>query len=362
MRTFSDWNNEPPEFCEADFVAHNGGENSGSCVYSFVVTDIASGWTECLPLMARQEALVVEALEVLRSLLPFPLLGLDFDNDNTLINESVLAYCRTHGIKVTRSREYRKNDQAWIEQKNGAVVRRLVGHGRFSGVVATHTLGRLYQLSRLYVNFFQPSQKLQAKIRKGTKVTKIYLAPATPYQRVLDSSRVSEAVKEKLREQWCSLDPVRLLHDIRELQAALRALVKSSGSEYGEVSASQNLEKFLASLPRLWRNGDARPTHRIKPASSRYWRMRTNPFKDVWPEVLAWLQDGPDTTAKDLFARLRHDHPDHFYPGQLRTLQRQVREWRQAMARELIYVEVEKSDTGIERVLTAANLSGNIPK
>lgn len=361
VRTSSDWNNEPPGFCEADFVAHNGGVITGACVHSLVVTDVSSGWTECLPLVVRQQALVVEALEVLQARLPFPLLGLDTDNDGAFMNESVFDFCRTRRIKLTRSREYRKNDQAWIEQKNGSVVRRLVGHSRFTGMVTARTLGRLYQLSRLYVNFFQPSFKLRSKTREGAKVTKTYFKPATPCERLLNSKEVSEPIKESLREQRRALDPVRLLHGIRELQATLCALARPPGSEHGEVPASQSLDAFLAALPRLWRDGEVRPTHRTTPASPRTWRTRADPFKDVWPEVLGRLQDEPDATAKELFERLRRDHPGDFQPGQLRTLQRRVREWRHAMAGELIYAGVGTVDADARRTSPAVTLSGNIP-
>jgi len=346
VRTFSDWNGEPPGFCEADFVVHNGGITSGACVHSLVLTDVASGWTECLPIVARQEALVVEALEMIRTQLPFPLLGLDTDNDGAFLNDRVYGYCREHEIKITRSREYRKNDQAWIEQKNGSVVRRFVGYDRFVGIVAAYTLARLYRLTRLYVNFFQPSFKLRSKTREGARVTKTYFKPATPCQRLLDSAGISTAIKEQLREQRLSLDSIQLLHGIRELQATLGALARPPGSEHGEVPASQSLDSFLASLPRLWRAGEARPTHRTKPESARAWRTRAAPFQGVWPHVLGWLQEEPDATAKDLFERLQKSHPDLFRSGQLRTLQRRVRDWRQAIARELVYAGAGTPDLG----------------
>src|SRR4051795_9407243 len=97
---------------EADFVCHCGGTMSGSFVYTLVLTDIATGWTECIALAARQQHLVTEALNRIRKRLPFPLLGFDSDNDSAFINETVLEYCRQHGIEFTRSRPYRKNDQA----------------------------------------------------------------------------------------------------------------------------------------------------------------------------------------------------------------------------------------------------------
>ena len=113
---------------------------AGAFAWTLVLTDVATGWTECVPLPCRDGALVVEALTRLRGVLPFPLRGADFDNDSVFMNEDVVGWCRGNGIEVTRSRAYRKNDQAWVEQKNGAVVRRLVGHDRLEGVAATGEL------------------------------------------------------------------------------------------------------------------------------------------------------------------------------------------------------------------------------
>ncbi len=127
--TFADWNDPDPGFTEIDLVAHCGGDVSGSFVHTLVVTDIASGWTECVPLLVRDSSLVVEALARLRTSMPFRLRGIDSDNGSEFVNETLFAYCKAQGIEFTRARAYRKNDQAWVEQKNGAVVRRLVGTG-----------------------------------------------------------------------------------------------------------------------------------------------------------------------------------------------------------------------------------------
>jgi hypothetical protein len=144
-----------------------------------VLTDIATGWTECVPVVMRAGALALEALQVALELFPFPLKGVDFDNDGAFMNEPVVAWCRARGLEVTRSRAYRKNDQAWVEQKNGAVVRRLVGYGRFEGPASAAALARLYAAARLHVNLFQPSFKLREKIRIGAKVSKRWHSPAT---------------------------------------------------------------------------------------------------------------------------------------------------------------------------------------
>ena len=150
VRTFGDWKDPAPGFVEADLVAHCGGTLSGSFVWSLVLTDIASGWTECVPLLVREARLVVDALDHLRGALPFPLRGIDTDNGSEFLNEVLAAFCREQGIELTRSRPYRKNDQAWVEQKNGAVVRRMVGYGRLEGVPAAEALARLYSAARLF--------------------------------------------------------------------------------------------------------------------------------------------------------------------------------------------------------------------
>ena len=129
VRTFADWKEPAPGFVEADLVAHSGETMAGSMAHTLTLTDIASGWTECIALLVRDSALVVDALDRLRVSLPFPLRGIDTDNCSEFVNDTLLAFCTKHDIAFTRSRPYRKNDQAWVEQKNGAVVRRLVGYG-----------------------------------------------------------------------------------------------------------------------------------------------------------------------------------------------------------------------------------------
>ncbi len=100
------------------------------------------------------------------TLFPFPLRGVDFDSDSAFMNEPVVKWCRGQGLEVIRARAYRKNDQAWVEQKNGAIVRRLVGYTRFEGVAAVAALARLYAAARLHTNLIQPSFKLLQKSGK----------------------------------------------------------------------------------------------------------------------------------------------------------------------------------------------------
>lgn len=198
MRTFADWNEPSPGSMEMDLVAHCGDVNRGSFVHSLVMTDIASGWTEAAPIIVREGTLVVETLHRIRQGLPFSLQALDVDNSSEFVNERLIQYCLANGIQLTRSRPYRKNDQAWIEQKNGAVVRKLLGYKRFEGLAAARAITRLYAASRLFVNFFQPSFKLAAKQRDGAKVSKRYHPPLTPYERLLQAESIPEAAKTTL--------------------------------------------------------------------------------------------------------------------------------------------------------------------
>jgi len=343
VKTFSDWSEPLPGELEIDFVLHCGNSASGVYVSSLVGTDVCSGWTGAVGLLARETTLVTEGLDLLCDQFPVPVIGFNADNDSTFINDALVAYCESRNLKFTRSRPYRKNDQAWIEQKNGAVIRRFVGYDRFSGEVAGKLFGQLYLGIRLYVNYFQPSFKLLEKTREGAKVKRRYSTPMTPASRLLEHELVSDEDKDALRFERSQLDPLVLLHRIRDCQSALAAITspESAGSP-----GCDSLNEFLAHLPLLWKEGEARPTHRKYRVSTteRYWRTRKDPFEDVWPEILYWLSETPDATAKSLFEKLMIKYPGKFQSGQLRTLQRRVKEWRHVMARELVFACNEPED------------------
>ncbi len=357
IRTFADWKSPNPGYFEIDFVLHCGDSTAGSFIHTLVATDVCSGWTECVPLLAREQSLVVEGLELLIRQIPFPVLGIDSDNDSAFINDTLLDFCRRHKLEFTRCRSYHKNDQAWVEQKNGSVVRRLVGHQRFSGFVAGQTLAHLYHHARLYVNFFQPSFKLREKTRDRGKEKRTYYQPATPCARLLAHAEVDDKIRETLRHQQRQLDPVELLHRVREGQAALAALVSTNGSTEGP--GRKTLNQFLSQLPQLWRSGEVRPTHRANSGMPRHWRTRRDPFEAAWVDILAWLQRDPDATAKELFGRLQGQYPGVFSNGQLRTLQRRIKEWRQMMAKRLVYACMDGTaqEHEIKAVGVAADLN-----
>ena len=334
IRTYNDWNKPPPGYLEIDPVAHCGGPLSGSFIHSLVVTDVCTGWTEAVPLLARDQSLVLAGLEAIRRQLPFPIRGIDSDNDGAFINETLLEWTSQQGIEFTRSRAYRSNDQAYIEQKNGAVVRRFVGHHRYSGPLAGQMLVQLYRALRLYVNCFQPSFKLLEKNREGSATVKRYSPPATPCDRLLQHQAVSDETKGQLTQHRATLDPVALLHAIREAQAALVAV---SSPDHGEPAQQESLDQFLSQLPTLWQQGENRPTHAPRNRGPRHWRTRPDPFEGVWQDILGWLETEPDITARTILDRLCSHHPEQFGDGHLRTLQRGVKKWRGIMARKLVY-------------------------
>jgi len=214
IRTFTEWNDVVPGFFEIDTVSHSSSNASGKFLSTLNMTDIATGWTEPLPLFRKAALDVIDAMDKAVLMIPFPLVGIDFDNGSEFLNEELIKWSEKREITYTRSRPYKKNDQAWIEEKNGSVVRKHVGRERFEGRKTWRLLDQFYSVLRLYVNFFQPSQKLLLKHRDGAKVYKKHDEAKTPYQRVIESPHVSEERKVALRnqrEQLCMVDTMAAL-------------------------------------------------------------------------------------------------------------------------------------------------------
>jgi hypothetical protein len=210
VRTYTPWDEEKPGFLEIDLVAHCGNCLEGQFVYTLTSTDLATGWTECLPIFPRTQKNVVAALIQVQTRLPFPLLGLDSDNGSEFVNDLLLQHTRIHQITFTRSRPYKKNDQAHVEQKNGSLVRRLIGYDRLDTPQQFLLLGQIYQDLRLYANFFQPVLKLVGKEQVQGHAIKRYDIAATPYQRIQASVHIALDVKARLANQYVQLDPVLL--------------------------------------------------------------------------------------------------------------------------------------------------------
>jgi hypothetical protein len=214
VRTFADWNDAHPGFTEIDLVAHCGDSTRGEYLNTLSMVDVATQWFESRAVAFRSQRDVFAALDLLRYQFPFPLQGIDSDNDTVFINAHLVRYCDHESITFTRSRPHKKNDQAHVEEKNGSVIRNLIGYDRYEGLEATRALNDVYDCLRLWVNFFQPSMKLVQKHRVGSKVHKKYDQPQTPYQRVQASPDVSERDKLALRQLHLTLDPIQLRQEL----------------------------------------------------------------------------------------------------------------------------------------------------
>jgi len=336
IRTFNDWNNPPPGFCEIDMVAHGGTSVAGSFIQTLTMVDIATGWTECLPLVARDGSLVVAAITRAQSLFPWLIRGADFDNDSAFMNDVVVPWCREQKIEVTRSRAYKKNDQAFVEQKNGAVVRRLVGYARFDGVETARVMARLYAAARLHVNFFQPSFKLREKRREGAKVIKRYHPPATPYERALAHPKLSKAIKRRLRETYRSLDPVALLAEIRAAQDELGERIGKRGLAAAAVPFPVDPLVFARSLGTTAKTAEVRATHR---RPKRRYKKRIRMPSKLDPHLTtieSWLATEPQITALAIVRRLAAIDPATFGDKQHSIVQRLLRSLRRKATETVI--------------------------
>jgi hypothetical protein len=344
VRTFKGWeDHHEPGWLEIDLVAHCGGRMQGPFLWTLVATDIATGWSESVPILVRDGAVVLTALQLIRRQLPFPLRGIDADNDPVFMNSLMEAWCDRpgHQIVLTRSRAYQSNDQAWVEQKNGMLVRRVVGYQRLEGLEAAQVLGELYGALRLFTNLFQPSFKLKSSERDGGRIKRQHHPPRTPLQRLIKSGTLSQGQGEALRDLQRRTDPVALLVTIRRCQGQLAVL---ASGEYGSQEQSaktardlaaenRSLEVFLGGLQTLWHSSQPR-RRKPKPRSGK--RSRPDPFEPDVALIEQCLVAEPMIRAKTLLERLIQHNPERYGERHLRTLQRRLRGYRlQRIEREM---------------------------
>ena len=228
VRTFADWAGVRPGAVQADLVAHCGDSTEGFFLTSLVAVDVATGWSECQAVWGKQYHRVKTAVHWVKSRLPLPLHSFHTDNGGEFLNHLLLPWCRTRHIAQTRGRPHRKNDQAYVEQKAWAIVRRLVGYDRYSSRAAYLELQAFYRVLRLYWNFFQPLRKLRAKVRHGARITKHYDCAQTPYQRLLASAVLTESQRHALDLQYRQLNPVALRAELQDHLQALWRLAERS--------------------------------------------------------------------------------------------------------------------------------------
>jgi hypothetical protein len=222
IKTFSDWTDAEPGFVEVDLVAHCGWTGAGPFLYTLTLVDVATGWVSCAGLRDKRAQTVLAALCRLQAGLPFRIRGLDSDCGSEFLNTVLIGYCADQHITFTRGRPYRKNDSCHVEQKNWAVVRRLVGYQRLEAP-ALPALERVHDLARDYVNFLHPVRRMIEKVRLGARVTRRYDTAQTPYRRLLASGCLSQMAARELARRSKRLDP---LHLKLELESAQRTLAE----------------------------------------------------------------------------------------------------------------------------------------
>lgn len=214
IRVFSEWNENKVGFFEMDLVGHEGGNAQGVFAFTLNMTEVKTGWSEQVAVANKGQYAVFAAIKTIRARVSFPLLGVDSDSGSEFINDILYRYCIQEKITFTRGRPGKKNDNPFVEQKNDSIVRRWVGYKRYETVEQVTLLNELYEILRLYTNFFLPVQKLQSKQRIGSRVKKIYDKAKTPYQRILEAKDITEEVRDKLIKQYNELSLVALKRQV----------------------------------------------------------------------------------------------------------------------------------------------------
>ena len=212
-------------FIEADTVAHCGGSLLGEFIWSLTFTDRFSGWTENRAVWGKHSINVHAAIEDIESSLPFEIVEFNVDNGSEFLNHRLIEYFQPGGphkrrqFVMTRSRSYHKNDNAHVEQKNWTHVRQIFGYERFEFKELLPIMNEIYHVQNMLTNFFHPQMKLKSKVRVGTKITKKYDEPQTPYRRVLADPAVTDENKKKLTDLFETLNPFHLRERREELLA-----------------------------------------------------------------------------------------------------------------------------------------------
>lgn len=216
VRIFTPWDEQQPGFIEIDLVAHCGETLMDTYINTLDAVDIATTWTEKQALMGKSDRVTVEAFEEMEKRFPFKVLGIDSDNGSEFINWHFLRLAKRKQITFTRSRAYRKNDQAHVEQKNFSTVRKIIGYRRLETEKQLKILNQIYKLLSDYLNFFIPTLKLVKKEHIGSKVKRIYDKAKTPYLRVLEHPDISEDIKLNLKSKYLTLNPLALLREVNK--------------------------------------------------------------------------------------------------------------------------------------------------
>jgi len=224
FKTWAQWADTVPGFCQIDTVGHEGGDPNGEFCHTLTVTDVATGWTENASIMGKGERRTQQALADIRLRLPFDLQGVHVDNGSEFINHHLKRWCTAQEITMTRSRPARKNDNPHAEQKNWAVVRHAAGYWRYDTTKELDVLNQMWALQTILTNLFLPQQKLQTKTRHGARVIKTYDQAHSPARRLLQdhADLVTDQDRAAIEELLATANPAQIRRDIGRLQDQLK--------------------------------------------------------------------------------------------------------------------------------------------
>jgi hypothetical protein len=241
LRTFTDWDDARPGVCQVDLVAHCGTSTTGFYRHTLGAVAVVTSRVELQALWGKGHYRVKAGVQAVRERLPIPLAGLDSDNGSEFINRVLYYYCWREGIVFTRGRAWKKNASALVEQKNGAIIRHLVGYDRFASTRAYAQLARVYALARLHVNFFQPVEKLVTKHRTGAHGRRVFDRAQTPYQRRCAAGALTPQKRAELDARYRSLNPLQLQRDLEAALERLWAMAAPDPRRAGEAAEAQAL-------------------------------------------------------------------------------------------------------------------------
>jgi hypothetical protein len=235
---------------QIDLVEHCGQSADGTFLYTLSVTDTGSGWWEGEAVMGKSAWSIEKGMGRIQYRFPFPWREIHSDNGSEFINDLVWRYAQRNDLQFSRSRPYMKNDNCFVEQKNGTHVRKIVGYHRYDTLAEQEALRVLYRNAlRQYKNFFQPIIPLVSKERIGGHVRRTYGTPKTPYQRILDDPMIATEITQRLREEYRSLNPAKLKREIEQHQDALyQAYQKKQHAQ--RAAAERKAEKLKKLTPR----------------------------------------------------------------------------------------------------------------
>jgi hypothetical protein len=240
----TEWDTSKVGYVEMDLVVHCGSSTFGEYINTLSTTEVSSGWWEGEAIMGKSQESTFQALKHIRQRTSFDWKGLDSDNGSEFINDILYKYCCREKIEFTRSRPSRKNDNAYIEQKNWTHVRKILGYLRYDTLAELGIINDLYRGDlRLYKNFLQPVMKLVSKERIGGSVKRKYDTPKTPYQRLMNSGQISEQTRKQLEMVYLSLNPAQLK---RSIDAKLEELYQT----YEKKGRSEQAEPVKKMVPR----------------------------------------------------------------------------------------------------------------